>query len=84
MNETTTITTVEVNNPKKKKTHKASNSYKVTDETLLYKIADAGLLYEYLHGVNKDKDGNKVFHFDRNDEIKSIVDRFNEREATQE
>ena len=59
--------------PYKNKKHTA---YAVANEYLLYQIADAGLLHIYLHGVNKDKSGNKVFFFDRHIEIKEIIDRF--------
>ncbi len=76
MNENTEITTE--NKTKYKKNRKPNNSYKVTDEMLLYKIADAGILHIYLHGVNKDKNGNKVYHFDKNSEIKEIIDKFKE------
>jgi len=78
MNENTVIITE--NKPKQKKYRKQNNSYQVTDEALFYKIADSGLLYTYLHGVNRDKDGNKVFYLDRNDEIKTIIENFDESE----
>lgn len=64
-----------IKKPKMKKPHKP-NSYKVTDELLLYRIADSGLLFTYLHGVNIDKNGNKVFYFERHPDIKGVIDKF--------
>jgi len=62
--------------PRRRKYYK-NDSFKVTDEYLLYAISDAGLLYLYLHGVNVDKDGNRAFYFDKCEDIKEVIDKYN-------
>jgi len=79
--EITETTEIIQSKPKYRKHSKAkkryvSNAYKVTDEYLLYAISDSGLLHLHLHGVHKDKDGNKIFYFDRCDEIKKVIDGY--------
>lgn len=57
----------------KKRKRRGGKSYTVTDEELLYHIADAGLLH-LLHGVSTSKP--KAFYFDRVPDIKDVVDRY--------
>lgn len=59
--------------PKKKRRHKKSG-ITVTNEELLYQIADAGLLSK-LHGVQAKADP-RAYYFDIDPDIKEIVDKF--------
>ena len=61
-----------------KKTNKQCKNYKVVNEYLFCKIANAGLILDYLHSVRRFKDGTTAFYFDCNDEIKAIIDDFKE------
>lgn len=64
-----------------KKRHKSRDNYSVNEETLLHKIADAGLL-GLLHGVNIADNKKKSWHFDKTPEIKAIIDKYIEASKT--
>lgn len=59
--------------PKRKRRRK-STGIPVTNEELLYQIADAGLLSK-LHGVQA-KTQPRTYYFDPDPEIKKLVDEF--------
>lgn len=55
--------------PRKKKSH----SYAVTNEELLYKIADAGLLCE-MRGMENGE--QRIWYFNKNPDVKAVIDQF--------
>lgn len=61
--------------PRKKKSH----SYAVTNEELLYKIADAGLLCE-LHGIRNGE--QRAWYFNRTPDVKTVIDQFQAANST--
>jgi len=65
------------------KTTKPYKNYLVSDEELLYRIADAGLL-DKLRGVSKNKyePDKRVYFFDRDFDVKQIIYEFvNEKKS---
>lgn len=73
---------MEENKKKINKTRK-SNGYRVTNDYLLYKISDAGLLHLYLQGVgrNKTNSAKRIFYFDRVPDIQEIIEQFKKDEG---
>jgi len=71
---------------KKSRRHTKPSCYAVTNEYLLYKISDTGILHIYLRGVSRDKANpeRKVYFFDRVPEIREIIDRFKEEYGDKE
>ena len=51
--------------------------YRVTNPVLLYQLADAGLLHLYICGIGKDHEGKRVWYFERNEDVKAIISKFN-------
>ncbi len=68
-----------INKPirKPKRKPKPQNNYTVTDEYLLYKISDAGLLH-LLHGIGRNRlePNKRCWFFDRHKDIQEIIDQY--------
>lgn len=58
----------------KKRRNRHKNGFAVSNEELLYHIADAGLLCK-LHGV-KAAPAPRTYYFDFDTEVKAIIDKF--------
>lgn len=70
--QTTMIETAVV--PAKKPRKRRSRSYAVTNEELLYKLADAGLLCMVRGLTNTEP---RTWYFAKNPEVKKVIDQFN-------
>ena len=61
---------------------KEYRNFLVTDEILLYKLADAGLLSSLARvALNKYVDGARIWYFDKTDDVKSVIDEFRRENA---
>lgn len=67
------IVPVKPNVKAKRHRRKRSHSYAVTNEELLYKIADAGLLCE-LYGINNRE--HRVWYFNKNPDVRAVIEQF--------
>lgn len=71
---------ITIQNAVSKKRRRKRSSITVTNEELLYQIADAGLLSK-LHGVQA-KTEPRTYYFDIDPDIKEVVDKFVPYNAT--